>query len=125
MLLTGIYVKTLSATQPQTSLRFSGTGDTERKTPMAGLVDNIDRAEFEAKFAALEATNARRLLGTATWSKLVKCIEQNGAADPDTGANWIALSEANLDDNFRVGLKSRKDFEVLLLQAMTDSAAAV
>jgi len=92
---------------------------------MAGLVDNIDRAEFEAKFAALEATNARRLLGTATWSKLVKCIEQNGAADPDTGANWIALSEANLDDNFRVGLKSRKDFEVLLLQAMTDSAAAV
>lgn len=92
---------------------------------MAGLLDLIDRSEFEGQFKALAGTRSERVIGTHTWEKLVQCIEQNGAADPDTGSNWIYLSETNLDNNFRVGLKSRKDFERLLLQAMVNSAVHV
>ena len=91
---------------------------------MALTSENIDVAEMQAQFAALEGVDGHRL-GKATFDKLSDALANCGASDPDLGSNFISLSEAELAENFRVGRRSAAAFSEMLADAVANSAVSV
>lgn len=91
---------------------------------MALTSDLIDVAEMQAQFAALEGVDGHRL-GKATFDKLSDALANCGASDPDLGSDFISLSETELAENFRVGLRSAQAFSEMLADAVANSAVHV